>query len=155
METVSEVLNNQGERLSIFGDWLLVSDTMFVEYENGVKEFYTNNSRLRLDGVRFDIENIEAGETTWSFVEVGDGEYEFWLNKDSLNPYSLILTRNHISIIEYAYSTEEKMGGSARPLVGYTEDYDLGLISFFVQESYGSVNGVNCKYVSKLVFKRI
>lgn len=153
-----------GEPLPNMVEWQLVGGVMYMEnIETGYKVKYNHFgpsrtvSSLRYSGTELEIEELELGVTTWQFKAPSMYNYEFILNKDSLNPYGYQESASYRSIIEHptAGFGDQQMGGSARPFVAYTEDYDAGLLNIRIQEAYEGIDGYNWKYFSVLTFKLI
>jgi len=46
------------------------------------------------------------------------------------------------------------LGGSGRPILYEILDFENKIIMIHVQESYENINGYNCRYYSKLKFKK-
>ncbi len=148
------------ETISVFGDWLLVDGKMYIEnLETGEKTVYNHFddtktvSSLRYDGSIFELERIVVDSTIWSFIAPTDipSIGEFWLNNDSLTPYGFNLTTSNMSIVEWPTGPTQ-LGGSSRPLSAYISNYSENSVNFYVQESYESIDGMNCKYFSELTF---
>jgi hypothetical protein len=154
-----------GEPLPNMVEWQLVGGVMYMEnMETGYKVKYDHfgpsrtKSSLRYSGAELEIEELELGVTTWQFKVNTMYDYEFILDKDSLNPYGYQESASYRSIIEHPKALsygERQMGGSARPFVAYTKDYDRGLINIRIQEAYESIDGYNWNYFSVLTFKLI
>jgi hypothetical protein len=156
-------VNTQGVR--IYGEWLLIGGTMYVDnLETGEKvkyQHFDNNkttSSLRYGGSLYEFENIEINKTTWSFYEPsgGLGVGEFVLNNDTSMLFGFNVTRNNWTIIEHPESGMDdlQLGGSARPISAYVEDFDEEICIFTVQETYENIKGYNSKYISELKFKK-
>lgn len=151
-----------GEPLPNQVEWLLVDATMYMDnLETGYKQKYKHfgpnrtTSSLRYSGAEYEIEIIELGVTTWEFRITGEMQREFILNHDTIEPYGFQETTSYRSIIEHPTTTNQQMGGSARPIVVYTNDYDEGLIDVRIQEAYEGINKYNWNYFTVLTFKLI
>lgn len=160
-DNVNDV-GNIDKTISIFGTWTLVSGKMYMEnLETGEKIVYNHFdsikrvSSLRYSGYMFDLERIVADSTTWTFVAPPNipNTGEFWLNNDSLRPYGFYVTNSNMSITEWS-TGESKLGGSSRPIHAYIYDYSKKQVSFFIQEAYENIDGVNFKYFSELIFQK-
>jgi len=166
---VSQEIEEAGttnEGLRIYGKYVLISGEMFVtNLETNKKTSYNHFdatktiSSLRYSGSEFDIENLEQGVTTWSFYQpdMVPGYGEFVLNEDTTNPMGFYVTKSDWTIVEHPTSTIDNMqlGGSARPIEGYVDDYNLNIVVIYVEDAYESIDGYNCKYYSALKFKKI
>jgi len=150
------------ETISVFGDWLLVGGTMYMEnLETGEKTSYSHFdanktvSSLRYSGWMYDIERLVVDSTTWSFVAPPNipNTGEFYLNGNTTQPYGFHLTTSNMSIVENSTGPQQ-MGGSARPISAYLNGVP-NQANFYVQEAYESINGVNYKYFSELTFEKI
>lgn len=169
VKPANEEINEAGlvnEEIRIYGKWLLLDATMYIEnLETGQKTSYSHFdatktvSSLRYDGPLFDFEVIEQNVTTWSFYQPPyvPGFGEFVLNGDTLNPMGFYVTKSEWSIVEHptANASNMQLGGSSRPIEAYIEDYSNEIVNFYVQISYESINGYNCKYFTEMRMKKI
>jgi hypothetical protein len=163
-EPIQETPTEEG--ILLYGEWVLLDGKMYVEnLETGSKVVYDhfdankNISSLRYSGSQFEFETIEKGATTWRFIapeNSWNGYGEFWLDNDSIQPYGLYIMGGEYSVIEHPTATTNttQLGGSSRPLEAFVESYENNVVVFTVQETYQSIDGYNCKYYSKLRFKK-
>lgn len=151
------------EKISIFGDWLLIDGKMYMEnIETGEKVVYNHFdanqtvSTLRYEGVMYEFERIVDDSTTWTFKQPNSvpGMGQFWLNNDSIQPYGFYVTNSNMSITEYS-SVDQQLGGSARPIRAYIKNYANQEVNFYVQEAYTEIDGQTWKYFSELTFKKL
>jgi len=154
-------VENVDSTISVFGEWLLVDGKMYIDnLDTGEKTVYghfDNNktvSSLRYEGVVFDFERIVKDSTTWTFIAPPTipNTGEFWLNNDSIQPYGFYLTTSNMTIVENGFGPQ-KLGGSSRPISAYLNGTD-NQANFYVQETYGSIDGNNVKYFSELTFEK-
>lgn len=169
VKPISEEVNDAGlinEEIRLYGKWLLLDATMYIEnLETGQKTSYAHFdanktvSSLRYDGALFNFEVIEQNVTTWSFYQPPHvpGFGEFVLNGDTLNPMGFYVTKSEWSIVEHptANASNMQLGGSSRPIEAYIQDYSNNIVNFYVQISYESINGYNCKYFTEMRMKKI
>lgn len=160
-QTPVEVSNE----VSIFGEWLLVDGQMFITNTETNEKIVMNHfsdertvSSLNYSGIKFDIERIEKGVTTWKFLEPPTipGTGSFILNGNNEKPLGFHMTKNNWTIVEHPLAdTPEEMGlgGSGRPFNAYVVSGDTIIIQ--IQEMVGSINGYNCVYFSELTFVKI
>jgi hypothetical protein len=154
------------ESISIYGEWKLLDGYMYVEnLETGAKTRFSHFgvgktiSSLRYSGAYLDIETIEQNVTTWKFTKPNQipGDGKFILNGDTTELYAFHVTLNNWTIIEDPTATISQMnlGGSSRPIRAFLDSYHDSIVKFYVQESYESIGGYNCKYFNELVFQKI
>jgi hypothetical protein len=162
----SQVPTEVNQEIGIYGKWVLVGGSMYVEnMETGQKTKYDHfglgktTSSLNYDGSLFDIEAIEVNVTTWSFYQPPSvpGYGDFVLNGDTQNPYGFYVTKNNWTIMENPQSTSAnmQMGGSSRPITATICDYSDSTVYFYIQEGYTSIDNQNYTYISELKFKKI
>ncbi len=151
--------------LELSGKWVLQSGYMYMDnLETGEKIRYSHfgsgqtHSSLRYGGSEFNIEKLVKDSTSWSFYDPKINGYYgvFVLNGDTINKYGLNVTYDNWTIIESPSATIStvQMGGSARPISAYTEDYTNKIGVFKIQKGYCSINGVQWTYYSELTFKK-
>lgn len=167
VEQITEDTIPSDPELRIYGKYVLLSGKMYItNLETGEKtkfdHFGPNKdySSLRYSGSMYDFEDLEQNITTWEFYAPAQvpGYGEFVLNGDSLDPYGFYVTKNNWTIVEHPLTNnmeDIKLGGSARPISGYVEDYDEQIVVVYVQDAYENINGWNCKYYSALRFRKI
>lgn len=162
IEPNPQVPTEINQEIRLYGKWVLVGGSMYVEnIETGKKTKYNHfgpgktTSSLNCGGSEFAIEVIELNTTTWSFYEppMVPGFGNFVLNGDTQNPYGFNVTKNNWTIMENPQSTSAnmQMGGSARPIRATICDYSDSTVYFYVQESSNDT----CYYISELKFKKI
>lgn len=162
IEPNPQVPTEINQEIRLYGKWVLVGGSMYVEnIETGKKTKYNHfgpgktTSSLNCGGSEFAIEVIELNTTTWSFYEppMVPGFGNFVLNGDTQNPYGFYVTKNNWTIMENPQSTSAnmQMGGSARPIRATICDYSDSTVYFYVQESSNDT----CYYISELKFKKI
>jgi len=145
------------------GQWEIITGTMYMEnLDTGEEEevFIFSNGptgSLRHDGSMYDFETLVRYRTTWTFnfPENTPGMGTFFLNSDSINPYSLSVTENNLTVCEHVSGQYIMLGGSSRPINYEVVDHNNKIINFYVQETYVNINGYNYRYYSKLRFKKI
>lgn len=159
--------NTNQRTISVYGKWQLVSAYMYIEnLETGEKKRYSHFSdtktisSLRYSGSYFNFETIEKGITTWEFTMPSriPGNGRFILNSDSTKKFAFEVTASNWTIIEdptVIDPNEMQLGGSARPLKIFIDNYDLQTCKFYVQEEYENIGNYNCKYFNELIFKKI
>lgn len=144
------------------GCWNLLGGELYMEnLETGesteLLHFqYSDTSSLRYNGSMYEFEDIIKKNTSWCFdfpVNV-PGMGSFVLNSDSLYPYGLSVTSNNITITEPLVGSYLLLGGSSRPLVYEIISLENKIVNFYVQETYENIDGYNCRYYSKLKFKK-
>lgn len=155
------------EEISLSGKWLLRSGKMYMEnietHEKVVYDHFDANKRassLRFSGSLYEFEDIYVDSTTWSFHLPASvpGYGEFILDDDTIQPYGLNITASNWTVIEHPTVTSAagmQLGGSARPIRAFIEDYGSNTVVFYVQEAYESIDGWNYKYFSELTFEKI
>jgi len=145
------------------GDWLLVDGTMFInnlDLDISYEIFHFGGgptSSLRYQSPSYDFESITRYQTSWSFKLPNNipGFGSFVMNNDSVSPYGLNVSENHITVIESIVGSELLLGGSSRPLVIKNIDIVNDIIDVLVQETYELIDGYNHHYYSVLTFKKI
>jgi hypothetical protein len=170
LKPTAEVVEEAGtteEGLRIYGKYVLLSGEMYVtNLETNEKTSYDHfdanktTSSLRYSGSEIDFEDLEQGVTTWAFYQPNmvPGFGEFVLNEDTLNPMGFYVTKSDWTIMEHPTATsasDMQLGGSARPIEGYVDDYDSEIVVIYVQDAYESIDGYNCSYYSALKFQKI
>ena len=146
----------------IEGCWLLKTGKMYVENLetleiNELPHFNTSDtSSLRYGGDMYEFEQIIKNTTSWCFDFPTNipGMGDFILNGDTLFPYGLSVTSSNITITEPLVGGYLLLGGSGRPVLYEIIDFESQVIMVYIQESYENINGYNCKYYSKLKFKK-
>jgi len=145
------------------GEWEVISGTMYMEnLDTGEEEeiFIFSNGptgSLRYDGSMYDFETLVRNQTTWTFnfPENTPGMGTFFLNTDSIYPYSLSVTENNLTVCEHISGQYLMLGGSSRPINYEVIDHHNKIINIYVQETYTNINGYNYYYYSKLRFKKL
>ena len=79
----------------------------------------------------------------------------FFLNGDSIYPYSLYVMENNLTVCEHISGQYLMLGGSSRPINYEVIDHHNKIINIYVQETYANINGYNYYYYSKLRFKKL
>ena len=164
-EKVAVADSSDKQIIPVWGKWILRSGKLYMENLETKQKFVYDHfdstkttSSLRYSGAMFDIEVIQKDFTTWSFYSGNGGDYgTFILNDSTQNLYALNITQSNWTIIEHPTATVAtmQMGGSARPISAYIDDYDNNLVKFYIQEVYESIDGYNVKYFNELVFQKI
>jgi len=142
--------------------WLLVDGEMYLENLETDEIEMTNHftisdsSSLRYDSSMYEFEDLVKNVTTWCFYLPDNipGMGHFTLDGDTLQPYGLSVTHNNITITEPLVGSYLLLGGSGRPILYEILDFENKIIMIHVQESYENINGYNCRYYSKLKFKK-
>ncbi len=153
------------EPLTIIGQWVITDGELYIESETGKRtkysHFSTNRkvSSMRYGGSLFNIETIIKDVTTWEFIEYSQRQMLFILNNDSDNPYNVTSYDNGMfqtfSIIERQNSTNQQMGGSAKPFIIYRIDRVNKVIQIKIHESSYNKDGYNYFYYSILTLKKL
>lgn len=151
--------------VSSWGKFIIIDATMYVDdNETGEHKSYNHfgvdkdTSSLRWGGVIFDIERIIKNKTTYSFWKPSNipGTGRFVLNDDTTKLYLVNYIGQYKSIIEDPNSTQQNLGGSARPFSGQTVDYGNQIISIQIQEMEGvDDNGHSIHYWTELKLQKI
>lgn len=150
--------------IRIYGKWILLDATMYVEnLETHEKTSYAHFdanktvSSLRYSGAQFEFEVIEKDVTTWEFYQPNyvPGYGQFVLNGDTTNPFGFYVTKSEWTIVEHPTTNNPQIGGSSRPIESYLHSYNDSICNFYVQLSYESINGYNCKYFTEMRMKKI
>jgi hypothetical protein len=168
VEEEQEEAGQVDEEIRIYGKWVLVDATMYVEnLETGSRTQYNHFddtqkvSTLRYDGnPEYEFEIIEKDSTTWSFYppDYVPGYGEFVLDGDTANPMGFYVTKSDWTIMEHPTSTsydDMQLGGSSRPIEAYVYDYGEQIVDFYVQIAYENIDGYNCKYFTEMRMKKI
>ena len=145
------------------GVWKVMGGTMYMEnLDTGEEEeiFLFSNGpvgSLRYDGSMYDFETLVRHRTTWTFnfPENTPDMGTFFLNGDSIYPYSLSVTENNLTVCEHISGQYIMLGGSSRPINYEVVDHHNKIINIYVQETYANINGYNYYYYSKLRFKKL
>jgi hypothetical protein len=155
------------EEVRIYGKWLLLDATMYIENletheKTQFNHFDANKtvSSIRFSGPMYDFEVIEQNVTTWSFYQPQyvPGYGEFVLNDDTANPMGFYVTKSNWQIVEHplaSNASEMQLGGSARPIEAYIDDYGQEIVKFSVQLAYENIGGYNCKYFTQMRMQKI
>lgn len=155
------------DELRIYGKYVLLSGEMYVtNLETNQKTMYNHfdanktTSSLRYSGSLVDFEDLEQDVTTWAFSQPDyvPGFGEFILNNDSINPMGFYVTKSNWTIMEHPTAnsaSDMQLGGSARPIEGYVDDYGANIVVIYVQDAYENIDGYNCSYYSALKFQKI
>jgi|TARA_R110000744_G_scaffold40589_3_gene92104 hypothetical protein len=145
------------------GTWEVRWGKMYMEnLDTGEEEeiFLFNSGpigSLRYEGSMYSFETVIRYQTTWTFnfPENTPDMGTFFLNGDSIHPYSLYITENNLTICEHLSGQYILLGGSSRPLTYEILDYNNKIVNFYVQETYTHINGYNYRYYSKLRLKKL
>jgi hypothetical protein len=78
------------------------------------------------------------------------------LNDDTTKLYLVNYIGQYKTIIEDPYSTQQNLGGSARPFSGWTIDYGKEIVGIQIQEMEGfDNNGKSIHYWTELILQKV
>ncbi len=146
----------------IDGCWLLKGGKMYMENLETLEVtelphfMMGDTSSLRYGNPMYEFEVVIRNSTSWCFnlPQNIPGMGDFVLSGDSLTPYGLSVTGSNITVTEPLGGGYLLLGGSGRPILYEVVDFGENIIMVYVQESYENIDGYNCKYYSKLKFKK-
>jgi len=151
--------------ISSWGKFVVIDAYMYVDYHETGEQIRFNHFGVNKDtssliwgGSIYDIEEIIRGKTSYSFWKPSSfpGTGRFVLNDDTTKLYLVNYIGQYKTIIEHPNSTQQNLGGSARPFSGWTIDYNNQIVGIQIQEMEGfDSNGKSIHYWTELILEKV